>query len=171
MKPSDESQQDKPLLHDQRLVERVLRHWSEMSIAQKFPRLVEIDPWMLAGDWANCVIVKLDPAPATFMVIGDNLLPEASPDMVGKGITGVAADTVLGMTLKHLKTALSAKAPVKVEGAAASGRGVKVLFRSVLLPLSDDGKTVDFVLLAFNSRAQKEGENVAPFSKEKIVSR
>jgi hypothetical protein len=42
---------------EQRLVGRVLRHWTEMVHQGDFQRLDEIDPWMLGDDWENCLMI------------------------------------------------------------------------------------------------------------------
>ena len=42
---------------ERRLVGRVLRHWTEMVHEGRFPRLDEIDPWMLGEDWENCLLI------------------------------------------------------------------------------------------------------------------
>ena len=60
---------------ERRLVGRVLRHWREMVHQGAFPRLNEIDPWMLGEDWANCLVITVEePVELSYFVsVGKNL--------------------------------------------------------------------------------------------------
>ena len=42
-----------------RLVDRVLRLWTEMARGQGFPRLDQIEPSRLGVDWANCLVIAV----------------------------------------------------------------------------------------------------------------
>ena len=42
-----------------RLVDRVLRHWTEMAREQRFPRRDQIEPSTLGVDWANCFLIAV----------------------------------------------------------------------------------------------------------------
>ena len=42
-----------------RLVDRVLRLWTEMARGQHFPRCDQIEPSMLGVDWMNCLIIAV----------------------------------------------------------------------------------------------------------------
>jgi hypothetical protein len=41
-----------------RLVERVLRYWTELATRRGFPRRDDIDPWTVGDDWRNCLLVS-----------------------------------------------------------------------------------------------------------------
>ncbi len=170
MPPSDSSA---PPPFEQRLVDRVLRHWAEMATAQRFPRLTEIDPWMLGNDWANCALIRLGAAPAdaTFITVGDELIPGGGQALADKPLASCPAGTVLALTLSHLPRALTAGSPVTVEGAGTDARGTTMLYRSVLLPLSDDSVSIHYVLVAANHRVQRQGEHIAPFGRETVIAR
>jgi hypothetical protein len=70
-------------------------------------------------------------------------------------------DTVLAIVLKHLSRCIADSAPLSIEG-TASHRGAFVLFRSVLLPLADDGINIDGMFGVVNYRAAKAGEEMPP---------
>ena len=44
---------------ERRLVERVLRHWTQLAARRRFPRHSEIDRWMAGSDRANCVLIAV----------------------------------------------------------------------------------------------------------------
>ena len=127
---------------ERRLVERVLRHWTKVAAGQRFPRLNEIDPWMVGDDWANCVVIAVQsPVELSYFVAaGKNL-----------AVALCTRDTLAGLLLSHLPSVLSARRGLIVEGEATL-RGVPILYRAALLPLSEDGVAIDHVLGAANHR-------------------
>ena len=134
---------------ERRLVERVLHHWTEMAAGGwGFPQLNEIDPWMVGNDWANCLVIAVQsPVELShFVAVGENLAVALCP-----------RDTLAGVLLSHLPRVLSVRRGLIVEGGATL-RGVPVLYRGALLPLSEDGVAIDHMLGAANYRALLAGE-------------
>src|ERR1700747_373074 len=111
------------------LVERVLGYWKKVAAGQRFPQLNEIDRWMVGDDWANCVVIaaKSPVELSYFASVGKN-----------RAVALCARDTLAGLLLSHLPRVLSARRCLIVEGEATL-RGVPILYRGALLPLSDDG--------------------------------
>jgi len=58
---------------ERRLVERVLRHWKKVAAGRRFPGLIDIDPWMVGDDWANCLTIAVQsPVELShFVAVGD----------------------------------------------------------------------------------------------------
>jgi len=127
---------------ERRLAERVLGYWKKVATGQRFPRLDEINPWMVGDDWANCVVIAVQsPVELSyFAAVGKNL-----------AVALCTRDTLAGLLLSHLPPVLSARRCLIVEGEATL-RGVPILYRGALLPLSDDGVCIDHVLGATNHR-------------------
>ena len=128
---------------ERRLVWRVLRRWTQMVHGQRFPRINEIDPWIVGDDWANCLVIAVQ-SPVVlsyFTAVGKNLALALCPH-----------DTLAGVLLSHLPRVLSVRRCLIIEGGATL-RGVPILFRSALLPLSEGGVAIDHVLGAANHRA------------------
>src|SRR5258707_12156910 len=113
---------------ERRLVGPVLRHWTEMAHGRGFPRLHEIDPWMLGEDWANCLLIAVQsPVELShFVAVGENLALALCPK-----------DTLAGVLQSHLPR-VPVGAPLPNSRGRATLRGVPILFRSALLPLSED---------------------------------
>jgi hypothetical protein len=47
------------VVFQRRLIDRVLRLWTEKARGQAFPRLDQIDPGILGADWANCLVIAV----------------------------------------------------------------------------------------------------------------
>jgi hypothetical protein len=148
-----------PLLDERRLVSRILRHWSAMATRRLFPSKSQVDPWLVGDDWANCTLIALDrqPTQSMFIAVGGNLLPSPGRSLDGRRIADCPPDTLLGQTLSYLPRVVSQRAPVTIEG-SATHLDVPILFRSVLLPLAEDGTRIDAILAAANYRKRDQGE-------------
>ena len=138
------------VLFKRRLVDRVLRLWKEMARGGQFPRRDQIEPRMLGEDWANCLLIAVQsPVELShFVAVGENLALALCPK-----------DTLAGVLQSHLPRVLWARRCLTLEGGATL-RGVPILFRSALLPLSEDGVAFDHVLGAVNHRALRAGEEL-----------
>jgi hypothetical protein len=148
------------LLNERRLVTRVLHHWHETAMGQRFPHAGQIDPWLVGDDWANCALVQLAPKidQSRFVVVGGNLLPQRQVLLDGHLVSSCSHGSVLGVMMKYLPRFQPNGGPLRVSG-AAQHCGNAVLFRGVLLPLSDDAVHIDHVLAAASFRDLRRGED------------
>jgi hypothetical protein len=128
---------------ERRLVWRVLRHWKQIADAERFPRREEIDPWLHGEDGANCLLIAVE-SPielSHFVMVGVNLAVALCP-----------TDTLAGVLLSRVPCVVSVRRGLMIEGGATL-RGLDILYRSVLLPLSDNGVAIGYVLGATNYRS------------------
>jgi len=146
------------IVFKRRLVDRVLRLWTEMAGEQRFPRCDQIEISMLGVDWTNCLVVAVQsPVELSYVVaVGENLSFGHSAD-----------ESLAGVLLSHLPQALAERRCLMIEGSARL-RDIGILYRGGLYPLSDDGIAIDHVLGAANYRPLREHEDLgAPFVRTK----
>jgi hypothetical protein len=146
------------IVFKRRLVDRVLRIWTELARDGHFPRRDQIEPSMLGEDWANCLVIAVQsPVQLShFVTLGDNLSGAHGPN-----------DSLAGILLSHLPQVVSARRCLMIEGRARL-RGVGILYRSALYPLSERGVAIDHVLGAANYRPLRENEELmAPLIRTK----
>ena len=131
-----------------RLLDRVLRLWTELACGQGFPSRDQIGPSKLGVDWRNCLVIAVQsPVQLSYLVaVGENL-----------SFTHCPADSLEGVLLSHVPQVLSERRCLMIEGRARL-REVGILYRSALYPLSDDGIAIDHVLGAANYRPVCENE-------------
>ena len=86
------------IMFRRRLVDRVLRLWTEMTQDGRFPRRDQIDPSMLGADWANCLLIAVQsPVQLSYFVaLGEILSFAHCPN-----------DSLAGVLLSHLPQVLS----------------------------------------------------------------
>jgi PAS domain len=132
---------------ERRLVERVLRYWTELATRRGFPRRDDIDPWMIGDDWMNCLLVAVrSPIDRSyFIAVGENLISADSQLPNGTSIARFPSNTLASAMLSLLPQVLSARRCLLAEG-MAKYQGTAILYRSALLPLSEDGAVIDHAL-------------------------
>jgi hypothetical protein len=133
---------------ERRLVWRVLRHWRGIANRGRVPRRDDIEPWLLGEDGRNCLLVAVQ-SPielSHFLLVGVNL-----------AVALCATDTLAGVLLSHVPRVVSTRRALMIEGSAML-RKEGILYRGILLPLSEDGVVIDQVLGATNYRSLREDE-------------
>ena len=81
-----------------------------------------------------------------FLLVGVNL-----------AVALCVTDTLAGVLLSHVPRVVSTRRVLMIEGSAML-RKEGILYRGILLPLSEDGVMIDQVLGATNYRALREDE-------------
>ena len=143
---------------DRRLVSRLLHRVTGGGPGRPLPRLNDVDPWLIGDGWANCALVSVRQphAQSVFTVVGDKLLPTGTA-LVHEPISKCPASTLLGLILPYFGQAVDVRACLMLEG-AADHFDRPILYRGLLLPLSEDNKKIDAVLIAANFGDMRKGE-------------
>jgi hypothetical protein len=156
-----------PPLEDRRLVSRVLRNVLQSATHGRLPRLNDVDPWLVGDDWSNCALVRVRKPrdQSVFIVVGDNLLSKRERVLDCEPISNCPPTTLLGVSLFFLTEAVEGRAAIMVEGGAAH-LGTPILYRTLLVPLSEDDLTVEAVLIAANSREHRDEEQASRVTRQ-----
>ena len=104
---------------------------------------------MLGDDWVDCCVIAVR-SPASYLeAVGANLSYAHCPD-----------DSLAGVLLAHIPMVVSERRCLMIEGRAIL-RGLQVIYRSALFPLSEDGGAIiGHVLGAANYRLLEENEQL-----------
>jgi hypothetical protein len=139
---------DQRVREERRLIWRVLRHWKKIANGGRLPRRDEIDRWLQGEDGANCLLIAIGWSIelSHFIVVGVNL--------AGALCT---TDTLAGMLLANVQQVVSSRRGLMMEGVAML-RQVGIRYRAVLLPISETGGTIDYLLGATNYRSLRVNE-------------
>ena len=92
-----------------RLVDRVLRLWTEMARGQGFPGRDQIEPSKLGADWRNCLVIGVQfPVQLSYLVaVGENL-----------SFAHCHVDSLADVLLSYLPQVLSERRCLMIEGRA-----------------------------------------------------
>ncbi len=142
---------------ERRLVLRLLAFWDDQRGDREYPSVQDIDPQAIGDDWPHCHVLKLaEPlAESRFQYIGETLL-SGGLDAAGLTFAERSEQNLIYHATEYLERMLKKGVPVSIGGEADLTAG-SVLFRSIMLPLSDDGSQIDHVFGGANYRlAQSE---------------
>ena len=144
---------------ERRLTSRILRVWKAAAGAS-FPRRSHIDPAQIGTDWANCLMIDLDEVPARsrFSYVGNALRDSIWPTFDRQCISECLEGTLLELVARHIPKVLEQRKPISFAGSAFH-QETDILYRTVLLPLSENGRDIDGLLAAIGFReiAAEEG--------------
>ena len=146
---------------ENRMVLQLFTYWKRISKERLFPSLVDIDPGSIADIWPYCFIldVTTEVDRPIFHYIGKSLERDRQIDLAlaelekseGEEISRTPP-TRLGQAAKNFRQALLKKSPVTSGGVFEHPTGKTILFRSILLPLSDNERNFNYILGAVSSR-------------------
>jgi len=148
---------------ERRLVLRLLAYWRMLRDERDdrdYPSFCEVDPFAIPEIWPHCFVVGNieDGSEPVFCVVGDELAGYVSESLVDQPISAVPETTLPGVAVSFLDEVLEKGVPISRGDAFFKDDGTKVLYRSILLPMSDDGDTISGFLGAANCREVREDE-------------
>lgn len=150
--------------HEQRLVLRVLAQWQALCAEDALPRRSQIDPAHFGKDWMNCLLIDIDPRSerSRFAFVGDRLRDPSWPTLERQAIGDCQENTLLHLATSYIPRVLSKGVPVSTGGVGIH-QSVPIVYRSILLPLSEGDGRIDGVLGAANYREIPVTVEIHPF--------
>lgn len=138
-------------MSERRLVGRALACWDEQRGGKRFPSRVNFDALIKQKMNGNTFLVAIGDTEDTDRVVesGDALIEALRTDPIGKKVIDVLpSSTERG--LSFCRAAAELQKPIADVGHFTNADGEDIYYRSVLLPLSDDQETVNYLLGAFS---------------------
>ena len=133
---------------ERRMTTRLLDYWKSLRENGACPSRATFELDAIPGlaqcgfslDLSSSAIVPV------FGFLGIVLKEHVGLDLTKKPITETPDDTLLSVVARNYVEVLERKAPVGIESELVDRQGTKRLFRAVLLPFSEDGMNIDFIL-------------------------
>jgi hypothetical protein len=138
-----------------RLVLELWDHWEAKRGARRYPSLDDIDPGDIAGIWPHCFILDVTSFQnfPYFHYLGPRVARYSGVFLNGRHDW---SRTLLKKMVCHYKEALERREPVLLEDELTQFNSRRLLFRSVLLPLSDDQIAINYLLGAANGTIRRD---------------
>ena len=149
---------DQPKGIERRTVHCVLVHWRDARGDGAFPSLDAVLKRDLGNIGPSIFVLRVadgEGEPA-FERVGESFAGEMPSDLTGQPVSAVPKGTLLEQAIDHYHTVLAKKFPMTTSGEFRHVQGGTVLYRSILLPLSEGRGTIDFLLGAANCRKKAE---------------
>ena len=140
---------------ERRLVGRMLAYWHILCQGRPFPRLGDIDPLAIGEDWRWAFLLDTDGYRdfPNFRYLGPDLAKYSGIYLAGRDELNT---TLLDMATHKLERVFKEGCPLLLEDEVTRFDGAQLMFRAVLLPLSDDGEQINYVLGAANGKVGAE---------------
>ena len=150
---------DLPQELERRLVLRLLAYWRSVLNGRAFPSFAEIDPGRIADIWPHCFVVELagERREPVFRAFGRDLAMHANASLIGRRVAEAPTDSLLAVASAQVAEVLDKGVPVSRGGGYPGTNRSTILYRSILLPMSDDGKSINGLLGAVNCREVPQG--------------
>jgi len=147
---------------ERRLTARVHAVWKKLAGAG-LPRRSQIDPADFGLDWPNCLMIDVDQAPqrSRFSYVGIALRDPTWPTFDRQCISECLDGSLLELVTRHIQRVAVTRNPISFGGSAIHDE-VSILYRTVLLPMSETGERVDGVLGAISFREVTLSADEAP---------
>lgn len=138
---------------ERRLVLRLLSYWREIAGERDMPRPSSVDGSKIVDMWGHCFTLELrGPTEPVFGYIGEHHIAKLPGNLVGQGVSSAGSDTLLGQAASYHRQVLARGIPITLGGQFVNPEGRTVLYRSILLPLGEDGGRITALLGGANCR-------------------
>jgi hypothetical protein len=138
---------------DRRLTNRVLAKWTVITAGQRMPRRAEITPEAFGDDWRYCSLIALDPTVirSRLAYVGEIMQVPDRKSGTDQILNDYAEGTLLRLAAAKIPAMIAKRGPITFGGTGAHD-GKAMLYRAILLPMSEDNNNIDHVLSAINYR-------------------
>jgi hypothetical protein len=154
---------------EQRLVLRVLARWRSLCRGSALPRRSQIDPQLFGPDWANCLLIDIDPRleRSRFAAVGENLRDPNWPTLERQSLAECQESTLLYVATSFAARVLAKGVPISIGGVGIH-LGQPIVYRSILLPLAESEGRIDGMLGAANFREIPVTEEIHPLQEHRV---
>ncbi|MBI3453318.1 MAG: PAS domain-containing protein [Rhodospirillales bacterium] len=139
---------------ERRACNLALQYWRELAAPRHFPSREQVTADTAAELWDHLFIVEVTDDPGSYIYVhaGAVLKAALGADPTGRKLADVLPPSICNRELYVHKTAAALRNPIDEAGKWTRGDGEDVLYRTVLLPLSDDQRQINYLLGAFSFR-------------------
>lgn len=140
---------------DRRLIIKVVDYWESLRGAEPFPKIADFDITAISGMADNSFLIDVNSKnvqSSHLRYVGNALAEDCSRDLIGRPVSSVPRGSLVSRLTDHFLQILANRAPMAFEAEYGNGEGAITKYRGIMVPLSDSGKDMDFILGVINSR-------------------
>ena len=148
---------------EERVTQRLRDYWNTLRGEQQFPSRANFRIEAVTGLGPNAFALDLaqggdDPV---FRFIGKTLTEDCGKDFTLKPLSEVPPHTLLAEVARRYTDVVDRKTPVEFAEEHVGADGSTSLFRGAMLPFSEDGKTLDFIVGAITYKKKSSETTLA----------
>lgn len=137
---------------ERRLVLRLLGYWRDLCGERDLPQRGDVDGRAITDMWDYCFVIEVKGAEPRFVHFGAWHADFHGADLTGRPLREVAPETLVERATGYLPEILRRRVPVTYGGELEERGGHRLLYRSIMLPLSDGADGIAAVLGGANCR-------------------
>lgn len=133
---------------EKRITFQLYNYWFGLAEGGGIPSLKALSPEDIVDYKNNMVLIDLrDPDnEPTLQVVGQLLKEDLDEDLALKSTSDIPRRTLLSRITDHYMEVLGNKSPISFDAEFNNKDREKILYRGILLPFSDDGENINFIL-------------------------
>lgn len=131
---------------------RLLGYWRDLRGDRDWPATGDVSQAGLADMWDYSFLIDLNGTAPRFVHFGPWQAEFYGADMSGRGLAELIGDTLAERSTRYLPEVLQRRIPITYGGEVTEPGGRRILYRSILMPLSDDGETLSGILGGSNCK-------------------
>jgi hypothetical protein len=153
---------------ERRMNVRAYNYWTSLLRGRAFPSIADLDPGSLDDFGPNSVLVDFTRGrePPRLRFVGQRLREECGLPSQDVSLTDVPPRSLISRLTDHCVVIFANRAPTSFEAEFLSRRGLNTLCRGTLMPLSSDGRTIDFIYGVINWKEFADVELAAALTAE-----
>jgi hypothetical protein len=131
---------------EQRLTFRLLSYWNRIRGERRMPSLSDVNIQEILELWYFSFTIDVRETDHKFHYLGSSLRDVFKEDYTGYSVQDAMNDDVMvNNTIGFYERAILSQEPV-MEAESFFSEGDEIRYRSIIVPLSSDGQTVDFLM-------------------------
>jgi hypothetical protein len=153
---------------ERRMHVRAYNYWVSLLDGRPYPSIDDVDPETLEDFGPHSVLLDFSTGsenPA-IVFIGRTLREECGLEAGIQRISDVPSRSLLSRLTDHYLQIIANRAPIGFEAEFLSQRGLNTLYRGILMPLSSDGDTIDFIYGVINWKEVVDADTSAEIARE-----
>ena len=137
---------------ERRMHVRAYNYWVSLLAGRAYPSIQDVDPHNIEDFGPHSVLLDFsgDPEDPAIAFLGRALRAECGLDSGIGRIAEVPSRSLLSRLTDHYLQIMANRAPIGFEAEFVSQHGHNTLYRGILMPLSSDGESIDFIYGVIN---------------------
>ncbi len=161
--------------NERRMTSRLFDYWKALRDYNPYPARSAWSFEAVQGlsEYGFCIVLNMDGPGPIYQMVGTKLKEMAGIDLSGKLVVDTPNDTLLAVAGKHYTEVVQSKGPVALESEFSDNEGTVFLFRTIMLPCSEDGQNIESVIGAITFKGklsikEKLAQTTSPTAPETI---
>ncbi|MGZ8360873.1 MAG: PAS domain-containing protein [Allosphingosinicella sp.] len=137
---------------ERRMHVRAYNYWVSLLNGRPYPSINDVDPHTIEdfGGYSVLLDFSVDQKDPEIAFLGRELRAESGVDQSIRNISQIPARSLLSRLTDHYMQIIANRAPIGFEAEFVGQRGANTMYRGILMPLSSDGESIDFIYGVIN---------------------